>query len=781
MAVKADITIDIDKQVGELQNLTQIYNARVGDNKTPLTIAWRKNDLPLNLKGLHAYIVGKTGDGSYNSETGKIDFPVNTPVSQFEDDGSGTLDGGQSGLTTLLIPKQMWQNSGLFAGYIGLKSEDGSVFTSKDIWFKVLGNVLDAGVEINYFIGDFDKALAEAEKKLQDKTDSFDRVTNAALNNLREKYREIAQSSEDLASEYTATLNNITDSLKSMQAYIETHNIVTTDKFEKLDKYLTNKVATSYVQPQAFNNLDDLKQKYPNGSNGIMVTTDNGHYYLWNNNSWKDCGVYQSMGIADKSIHLEKLSDTLQNSYYPDVTEIPVGNINPGYVSRFDGAITTSNDSVHTDNISVKPGEEYYIATQNYWDGRAVILKNQDKIISCLPVESDNQIKHLKITIPNNVDTVILNSTESFLPRIFKINAYTQIPDSFSNIQAILQNQDFNFTEINLEKKTTTGFWNNNDGNFFERPVEKDTAMIAYKPIKVEPFETYRITGCSAYDARMYIVINAQGDPVARCSNTYAQNLTETIMIPKNGAYLEINEYLLNITTKVEKAISIKTKKSLDGIKWSAIGDSWTAIFDKDKKSYVNDVEELTGVTGVNVGGGGTGYVAGGPNNWNYPFYKHNIDKDTDICTIFGSFNDGCYNKFKFGQKGDTDTGTMWGAMLATINNCYKNSPDVLIGIISPGPWGSINPLNTDELSANGMVSSEFAEKYVQTLKDFAQMYSLPFLDLYHESNLRPWDSNFINEYYHGESPTDTTHPNPEGFKKFIAPRIASFLEMIIK
>lgn len=248
MAVKADITIDIDKQVGELQNLTQIYNARVGDNKTPLTIAWRKNDLPLNLKGLHAYIVGKTGDGSYNSETGKIDFPINTPVSQFEDDGSGTLDGGQSGLTTLLIPKQMWQNSGLFAGYIGLKSEDGSVFTSKDIWFKVLGNVLDAGVEINYFIGDFDKALAEAEKKLQDKTDSFDQITNAALSDLREKYREIAQSSEDLASEYTATLNNITDSLKSMQAYIETHNIVTTDKFENLDKYLTNKVATSYVR-----------------------------------------------------------------------------------------------------------------------------------------------------------------------------------------------------------------------------------------------------------------------------------------------------------------------------------------------------------------------------------------------------------------------------------------------------------------------------------------------------------------------------------------------------
>ena len=41
----------------------------------------------------------------------------------------------------------------------------------------------------------------------------------------------------------------------------------------------------------------------------------------------------------------------------------------------------------------------------------------------------------------------------------------------------------------------------------------------------------------------------------------------------------------------------------------------------------------------------------------------------------------------------------MWGAMLATINNCYKNNPDVLIGIISPGPWGAINPFKTDTMS----------------------------------------------------------------------------------
>lgn len=311
MAVKADITIDIDKQIGELQNLTQIYNARVGDNKTPLTIAWRKNDLPLNLKGLHAYIVGKTGDGSYNSETGKIDFPINTPVSQFEDDGSGTLDGGQSGLTTLLIPKQMWQNSGLFAGYIGLKSEDGSVFTSKDIWFKVLGNVLDAGVEINYFIGDFDKALADAEKKLQDKTNSFDQATAEALQDLHDKYLQKAQHAEDTLSDTNAaidanlaSLKKIASSINSLQAQLNASDFEPKsshdDDIYLLKQDIINRFGQLKHPTQAFDSFAQIQAKYPNGADGSMLAADNGHIYVydWNTNQWRDFGVYQSQGLT---------------------------------------------------------------------------------------------------------------------------------------------------------------------------------------------------------------------------------------------------------------------------------------------------------------------------------------------------------------------------------------------------------------------------------------------------------------------------------------------------
>ena len=315
MALKADITIDIDKQVGNLQNLTNIYNARVGDNNTPLTVLWQKNGIALNLKGLHAFIAGKVGDGSYNSETDKVDFPVGTPVVKYEDDGSGTLDNGQSGLTTLLIPKQMWAKTGLFAGYIGLKDENGSVFTSKDIFFKVLGNVLDAGVAINYFIGDFDEALAKAEKELEDKSANFDQTTAEALQDLHDKYLAEAQKAEDTLGDTQAAIDANIASLKriaatcgSIQAQIDANDIVKLSDFKdqtnalangqkNLTSTITSKLATLSAQPELFNSSSDIKAKYPNGSIGVKIATDTWHGWGYINDSWKDLGDYKPTSV----------------------------------------------------------------------------------------------------------------------------------------------------------------------------------------------------------------------------------------------------------------------------------------------------------------------------------------------------------------------------------------------------------------------------------------------------------------------------------------------------
>lgn len=252
MAVKADITIDIDKQVGNLQNLTNIYNARVGDNKTPLTVLWRKNGMALNLKGLHAFIAGKVGDGSYNAETDKVDFPVGTPVVKYEDDGSGTLDNGQSGLTTLLIPKQMWAKTGLFAGYIGLKDENGSVFTSKDIFFKVLGNVLDAGVAINYFIDDFSKIIQNSKLKLQETIDDARNTYSTQVKNSQDAL--VALNAQVQANRDEQT--NLSQRLAGTEQQIEVNNVLKTSTFNaRMDQEKTARTNSDNDILQKFSNL----------------------------------------------------------------------------------------------------------------------------------------------------------------------------------------------------------------------------------------------------------------------------------------------------------------------------------------------------------------------------------------------------------------------------------------------------------------------------------------------------------------------------------------------
>lgn len=291
MVVKADITIDIDKQIGDLQNLTGLYNARVGDT-TPLTIQWYKNGIPLNVQGLHAFITGHVGDGNYNSTTDTIDFPRDTPLVQASDDGRGTLT---SGLTTLLIPKQMWQKSGIFSGYVGLKSNSGAIYTGKNIWFKVLGNVLESGIEINYFVDDFEKALSEANGKL-----------NEALEKLKDNYdREVADHEKALLDD-TTRLRRLAQDVGELSSQISANNIVKKSDYDKdieeVKESINLRLSKMNTNPVGVPNSDYLLTNYPDGADGLFITADTGHKWLWLSGVWTDCGEYQAIGIGNELI-----------------------------------------------------------------------------------------------------------------------------------------------------------------------------------------------------------------------------------------------------------------------------------------------------------------------------------------------------------------------------------------------------------------------------------------------------------------------------------------------
>lgn len=68
-------------------------------------------------------------------------------------------------------------------------------------------------------------------------------------------------------------------------------------------------------------NLSELQSAKPNGDSGIYVTTDNGHWYYYNN-GWKDGGVYQA------SMDLNQTTDQVLHSSI-DLTKLkPWGGLN---------------------------------------------------------------------------------------------------------------------------------------------------------------------------------------------------------------------------------------------------------------------------------------------------------------------------------------------------------------------------------------------------------------------------------------------------------------------
>ena len=777
---------DISKAGQSSASINDYIKMRVADNGKILPVQWYDQGCVMNVNGMIPFIEGAVGQWHTDDDDNIVMAP-DADYRDWQGSAANTRDGGWA---DYILTDQMFTQKGIFYGKIGLMDGNGRRLTSIDIWFRVLGDDVMFGLTQKYYSDRVEKLI----RQIEDKTDQVIKEARDAYNKQTQASHDASVATQAALDKTKATADQLAIAIGQQQDYINARNIVTIKDFDALSDKVTKYVTDNYVQPEAYDNLDILKKTYPTGAKGIFVTIDTGHFYIFENSSWKDCGIFQSAGVADKSIHIEKLSDELQGSYYADVSELKIDHVNTGYMDGDQsGKIITEKedpelDPIHTDIISVSPGEEYYVTTQSYWNGRAVNFLKDGTFVKALPEHKDTNFKYLKITIPSNINGVVFNGTRTFPPRIFKISSYTQIPDALNSFVPMIKAQNYNFEPVTLTKRGAFGYWDKNWGMFLEKKASPDRAQVTYEPVKVKPFEVYRVSGCSKWDARLWVIVDSKGKVVDYCSTENSDNLTDTIVIPSNGAYLEINELMLNTATKLEKAVSVQEKKILSGKTWTALGDSWTQLFSDQKKSYVDDVAEITGATAINSGGGGTGYITGGPNNWNYQFYKHPVDANSDIVTVFGSFNDAYDSNFKFGESGDTGVDTLWGALQTTLDHVYQSAFNAQVGIIAPGPWGAINQhLSSDlkmstlatfkDATVNSMSIRDFAEKYVKILHDFAKLNSLPFLDLYHYSGLRPWDSAFINQCYHGTNDTDTTHPNSEAMKKFIAPKVAEFIK----
>lgn len=201
--------------------------------------------------------------------------------------------------------------------------------------------------------------------------------------------------------------------------------------------------------------------------------------------------------------------------------------------------------------------------------------------------------------------------------------------------------------------------------------------------------------------------------------------------------------------------------------KWACVGDSLTNGNTRTTKYYYDYVAEDTGITTVNMGDSGSGYAK--EQDVNTAFYQRisSVPLDSDVVTIFGSFND-LTSGLSLGTKTDSGTTTIAGCINETIDALYTAYPLANLGIVTPTPWDNANPLTEPNT----------ASQYVDMIKNICAMRGIPCLDLFHCSGLRPWESSYRTTVYSNDG-GNGVHPNEIGHR-IIASHFKAFLDTLL-
>ena len=234
----------------------------------------------------------------------------------------------------------------------------------------------------------------------------------------------------------------------------------------------------------------------------------------------------------------------------------------------------------------------------------------------------------------------------------------------------------------------------------------------------------------------------------------------------------DFNNLILIKGNKLKPISKARPSTSYEGKKWTVIGDSWTEKNYRTSLNYHDYVASELGFNVVNLGIGGTGYK-NRDSEGNMAFYQrmNEIPLDTDIITILGGVNDCLFaTNTPVGEITDNDNTTLCGCVNLTIDAILDRLPCARLGIITSGASDKFNPISDNKM-----------EQFVSKLIEICKKRSIPCLDLYHTSNLRPWITK-VNKiiFSCGDSPNgDGLHPNHIGHRDYIAPKVKEFVKLL--
>lgn len=291
---------------GLLYDMYDQFNARVGDQGTPLVMQWLQGladtEVDLQAQKLHFYATGQVGKYLEKLKDG-TGYQMSADASQVEYEDRNAAGTMGHGITKVKLPKQFFPQEGIFYGYFGLKDAQGNTYTSINVWFRVLGGVPIMGAAIPYLSTRFDELMETFKGRAAD-----------ALAELRQEYLDEVKKNEDMSAETRAALEKLAASVGAIQAQIDAGNVVTLIKhnqdINRISHEIEDRLSKINNDPHSFKDLDAVKAAYPNGADGIFVL-DNGHRAVFRDGQWIDGGVYQAAGLSDEV--MESLGDLPYN------------------------------------------------------------------------------------------------------------------------------------------------------------------------------------------------------------------------------------------------------------------------------------------------------------------------------------------------------------------------------------------------------------------------------------------------------------------------------------
>lgn len=211
----------------------------------------------------------------------------------------------------------------------------------------------------------------------------------------------------------------------------------------------------------------------------------------------------------------------------------------------------------------------------------------------------------------------------------------------------------------------------------------------------------------------------------------------------------------------------------LKGLRINFLGDSITEGHGASNRAncYVSLIAQDTGAICRNYGIGGTRIAKQSLPSDNpildldFCSRVGQMDDDADVVVVFGGTNDYGHGNAPLGKFEDRTADTFYGALHTLCISLIEKYPTSKIVIATPlHRTNELLPTAPDKLPL---------KSYVEAIRETAEYYSLPVLDLFKISGIQP-NVQLLKMMYM----PDGLHPNDDGYK-ILAKTIISFLKAL--